>query len=154
VDVFKIDHGVAVLATDTWAAFQGKENLKLTWDPNPNADIDTPKLRDRLKGALIDHPAPPAGAKVVEAQYELPYLAHATMEPMNAVADVRADRCDVWVGTQSPDGAAGMVASMLKLPPESVTVNVMLLGGGFGRRGNVDYVSDAVQVSKAAKVSR
>jgi isoquinoline 1-oxidoreductase beta subunit len=93
----------------------------------------------------------PEGAKTIEATFDFPYLSHATMEPMNAVADVREDHCTIWTGTQQPTGALGQAAQILGFKPVQITLNVMLLGGGFGRRLSNEYVADAVQVSKAIK---
>ncbi len=150
VDALKVSSGVAVIATNTWAAIKGREALKATWDPGPNTGLSSKSITDQMVAMVVtDKPAFPDGAKMVQASLDLPYLAHATMEPMNAVADVREDRCTVWAGTQSPDPNG--VARQLGISPESVTINVMLLGGGFGRRGANDYISEAVEVSKAAK---
>jgi hypothetical protein len=88
--------------------------------------------------------------RVVEAEYHLPFLAHATMEPMNCVAHVHGDRCDIWAPTQAPTGAAGAVAQALGIPPDRVTVNTTLLGGGFGRRLLHDFAVEAALVSRAA----
>ena len=93
----------------------------------------------------------PGGAKIVDASYDFPYLSHYTMEPMNAVADVKADSCTMWVPSQGPDSVQSMVSRMLNLPASSVTVNCTLLGGGFGRRSQVDFVQDAVEASKKAQ---
>jgi len=151
VDVVQIGSGVAVVAQNTWAAIKGRDALKFTWEPGPNVDVSTAKLREALKATVGKHLDMPAGSKEVTADYELPYLAHATMEPMNATADVRDDQCIIWAPTQSPDGAQNMVGRMLNLTSDKVTVNVTLLGGGFGRRSNPDFIAEAVQVSKAAK---
>jgi len=151
-DVVKVASGVAVVATNTWAAIKGRNALKITWDPGPNPNLDTASILTQLKSMLTTQkPAVPAGGKSVEATLDLPYLAHATMEPMNAVADFRDGRCDIWVGTQNPGGAQQDVATLLGIAPKDVTVNVMLVGGGFGRRGTVDYAVEAADVSRAAK---
>ncbi|AIE84300.1 xanthine dehydrogenase family protein molybdopterin-binding subunit [Fimbriimonas ginsengisoli] len=150
IDVQKVDSGVAVFATNTWAAMKGREALKLEWNPGPNADLTTAKITEALKGAVVDHKPMPAGAKVVEATYDLPYLAHATMEPMNCLADVKGDHCTLYCSTQAPTGAQGSAARVLNIPKDNVTVHVALLGGGFGRRFQVDFVNDAVKLSKLA----
>jgi isoquinoline 1-oxidoreductase beta subunit len=87
---------------------------------------------------------------VIEAVYELPYLAHAPMEPLNCVADVRADSVELWTGTQFQSMATQVSAQIAGLTPDKVTVHVPLLGGGFGRRAGIDFISDAVATSKAA----
>ncbi len=123
----------------------------MNWNLGPNTGMSTGTIRESLAGAAGAHAEMPAGAKVVEATYEFPYLAHCTMEPLNAVADVRLDRCTVWAGSQGPDRLQTSVAQVLKMPAENVTVNVMLLGGGFGRRSGSDYILEAVDLSQRAK---
>ena len=150
IDVVKVGSGVAVVAKNTWAAIKGRDALKLKWNMGENASVTSQSIREGLVQAVGPHKERPAGAKAIEAAFDLPFLAHATMEPMNATADVRDDQCVIWAPTQTPDGAQGQVARMLNLPPEKVTVNVTLLGGGFGRRLANDYIAEAVQVSKAA----
>ncbi len=151
IDVFRVTSGVCVIGENTWAAMKGREALKCDWDMGPNAALNTAELSKRLRESVGEHPAMPEGAKVVDATYDFPFLAHYTMEPMNCVADVRADSCTVWAPSQSPDGVQSQVSRMLSLPIGSVTVKVPLLGGGFGRRGAGDFVSDAVEASKQAK---
>lgn len=149
LDVVRIDSGVAVVATNTWAAMKGRQALKMDWDLGPNAELTSAKITETLKGAVVAHREMPATGKTIEATYELPYLAHATMEPMNALADVRDGRCTLWLSTQAPDGAQGTAARICGIAPSNVTVHVCLLGGGFGRRFHTDFVSEAVQLSKA-----
>ncbi len=151
VDVVKISSGVAVVATNTWSAMQGRDALKVTWSPGPNAMLDTPKLRASLKAAVGEHKPTPAGAKVVEAAYDLPYLAHATLEPMNATAWVKDGECTIWAPTQSPDSARGEAARLLNMPEDKVTVHLTLVGGGFGRRSMNDFVHEAVEISNQLK---
>lgn len=149
VDVQKIPSGIAVIAKNTWAALKGREALKASWN-NPNDTVNTPNLRDALKAAVGPH-KPITAAKTIEAVYELPYLAHATMEPMCAVADVREGSAEVWTGTQSPDSAKGQVAGQLSLPEDKVTIHVTLLGGGFGRRFSNEWIEEAVELSRRVK---
>ncbi len=151
LDVFRSSDGVAVVATNTWSAFKGRAALKLKWNTGPAAGVSSASIRDSLKESLGKHAETPAGSKVVEATFELPYLAHSTMEPMNAVASVTPEGCEVWCGSQSPDSARDQVAQALGLPPEKVKVNLMLLGGGFGRRSNNDFVMQAVEIAKVVK---
>jgi isoquinoline 1-oxidoreductase beta subunit len=101
VDVFKVSTGVCVVAENTWAAIKGREALKPEWDLGPNATLNSAEISKRMREAVGQHPEMPAGAKVVEATYDFPYLAHYTMEPMNAIADVRADSCTVWAPSQA-----------------------------------------------------
>jgi len=149
LDVVRVPSGVAVVGKNTWAALKGREALVVEWDLGSNAGNNSAKVREKLKSGLKEHLEMPAGSKVVEATMDFPFLAHATMEPLNAVADVKEDSCTIWAGTQQPTGAQQGAARILKIPAEKVTVHVTLLGGGFGRRLFDDYIQDAVQVSKA-----
>jgi isoquinoline 1-oxidoreductase subunit beta len=151
--------GVAVIARNTWAALQGREQLQIDWDPGPNASYDSEAYAARLEetarkpckvvrnegdveGALA------AAARVVRADYYAPHLAHATMEPPAAVAEVTGDRCEVWAATQSPQGARDEIARGLGIPKENVTVHVTLLGGAFGRKSKPDFVVEAALLAK------
>ncbi|HEU4988926.1 MAG TPA: xanthine dehydrogenase family protein molybdopterin-binding subunit, partial [Gemmatimonadaceae bacterium] len=153
---------VAVLAEDTWAAMKARDALDITWNPGPNANYSTEaanagyhqRVNDDAnagvtasKGAVR---AAGAGERTVEAIYEFPLLAHATMEPMNCTADVRADGVEIWAPSQAPDSIRTGVAKFLGVAPDTVTVHVTFLGGGFGRRSQTDYAIEAVQLSKAA----
>jgi isoquinoline 1-oxidoreductase beta subunit len=150
IDVIPLGDKIAVIATNTWSALKGREALKATWD-NPNAGVSTATLHADLTKAIGDHLEMPAGAKVIEATFDLPYLAHATMEPLNAVADVRADSAEVWTGSQGPDGVQNGIVSSLGLPSDKVVVHTMLLGGGFGRKSNGDWTAEAVELSHRLK---
>jgi isoquinoline 1-oxidoreductase beta subunit len=160
VDVVEVPSGAAVIAESTWAAFQGRRALDCHWDEGPAAHLDSARisrmLRDRalLAGPVArndgDAPAAIDGAATrLEVTYEVPFLAHATMEPMNCVADVRANSCEIWAPHQAPQWAQSAVAEALGLNPDQVTVHVTLLGGGFGRRFLPEEVVEAAQVSKA-----
>jgi len=149
--VIEIERGIAVVAEHTWAALQGREALRVTWDEGQYAAWSSASIREialKLAPKLGEAKAK-AGETVLEATYDIPYLAHATMEPRNCVADVRADRCDVWAPTQDPQQAKARAQSITGLPAEAVTVHVPLLGGGFGRGHQMDYVEGAVQISQA-----
>jgi isoquinoline 1-oxidoreductase beta subunit len=163
VDAIKTDlpwNGVAVVATSTWAAFKGRDALEVTWEEGAVASESTASLRKQLaekieSGAAIVTrgdavQALASAVKKIDAEYEVPYLAHAAMEPLNATASVTKESAEIWAGTQFPDWAAGATAELLGLKPEQVKVNVTMLGGGFGRRANPDFVLEAVQISKAA----
>lgn len=159
-NVVPLEVGVAVVADNYWAAKKGRDALKVVWDEGKMAAVSSESLyrdyagwADSAKGIeakkIGDIAAGKAkAAKTIEAVYWAPFLAHATMEPMNATADVRADSCEVWSGIQAQMVVQGQVAKMLNLPPEKVKVNTTLLGGGFGRRLG-EYVLDAVALSKA-----
>ena len=158
--VVQISSGVAVVANSYWAAKKGREALKITWDEGPNAQLSSAEISriyaDAAKairtGARKEGDAVSAlagAAKTMDAVYEVPFLAHATMEPMNCTAHVRKDNCEVWVGTQNQTGTQRTAMRISGFPREAVKVNTMLLGGGFGRRGEQDFVADAVETSKA-----
>ncbi|HUI39182.1 MAG TPA: xanthine dehydrogenase family protein molybdopterin-binding subunit [Candidatus Nitrosotalea sp.] len=162
-DVVEIPRGIAVIADGYWAARRGRDALKIEWDEGPMAGYSTEKQRaeysalSKTAGAVAhnDGDATAAlgrAAKTLEAEYETPYLAHATMEPMNCVADVRADSCEVWAGTQFQTFDRMYAAQAAGLKPEQVKIHSTFLGGGFGRRAVPDchMVVEAVQVSKAA----
>ena len=143
--VLQLDSGVAVVAENTWSALQGRNALNLTYDDGRNADYDSTTEEAELMG----NAAVEAGPDELVAYYTVPFLSHAPMEPMNCVADARGEACEVWVSTQDPrDFKLGASAAF----KGDVTLHVPLLGGGFGRRldiGPVDYVAEAVQLSKA-----
>jgi isoquinoline 1-oxidoreductase beta subunit len=152
-DVIQIDSGIAVVADHTWAAIQGRAALEITWQEGKLADWNSASIRQQLtEKAPQPGEAAADGGAALDAAYDIPYLAHATMEPMTCVADVRADRCEVWAPTQNPQEAKRRARSLTRLPQEAVTVHVPLIGGGFGRRLEVDYVEEAVQISQAVGV--
>ena len=157
--VVEVPSGAAVIATGTWAAMEGRKALECRWDEGPAAQLDSKTISRQLRsradmaGALArnDGDAPgtiASAAKSLEATYEAPLLAHATMEPMNCVADVRSDRCEIWAPHQAPDWARNEVASALGMEPDQVTVHTTLLGGGFGRRFLPEELIEAAQVSR------
>jgi isoquinoline 1-oxidoreductase subunit beta len=151
--------GVAVIATNTWAAIQGREALKVEWDDGPNASYDSAAFRKAMeetarKPAKVvrnegdAEAALASAAKVVTAEYYQPHLAHAPMEPPVATAVVGGGKCEVWAPVQSPYGTREDLAKALGLPMEAVTVNVTLLGGGFGRKSKCDFALEAAHLSK------
>ena len=161
-DVIQISTGIAVVADNTWTAFQGRKALDVTWDEGPNAGASnasifktfedkaqTPGVVSRKEGDAAS--AMSSAAQKVEAVYRAPYQAHATMEPMNCVADVQADRVDIWAPTQFQTPSQGIAAGIAGVKPEQSFVHTTYLGGGFGRRGWSDFVTDACEVSKAMK---
>lgn len=151
--------GVAVVASNTYAAIQGREALTIEWDDGPNASYDSATYRagmeetSRKPGKVVRNEgdaekALASAAKVVSAEYYQPHLAHAPMETPNAVAVVGGDKCEVWSSVQSPYGTREDVAKLLGLPIDNVKVNVTLLGGGFGRKSKCDFVQEAALLSK------
>jgi isoquinoline 1-oxidoreductase beta subunit len=162
-DVVQVSHGVAVVATSTWAALKGRKALKVEWDEGPLATVSSVQI-SREYAALARQPGLEAkkvgnaeqalgasGGKTLEAVYEVPFLEHACMEPMNCTAQITADGVTLWVPTQSPGGHQALAAKLASVPPEKVTVHTTMLGGGFGRRGEPDFVTDAVETAKAVK---
>ena len=156
--------GVAVLAENTWAAMQGRRALEVRWKPGPQASLSSAGLSRQFQ-ALLRRPAQSvvhnrgdvdaafaAAARIVQAEYELPLLAHATMEPQNATASVTDDRIDIWAPSQSPAAILGSVAHALNVPADRVNAYVTFSGGGFGRRGQPDVVVEAALLSKTVGV--
>ncbi|HEY6764040.1 MAG TPA: xanthine dehydrogenase family protein molybdopterin-binding subunit [Candidatus Sulfotelmatobacter sp.] len=164
-DVVQIPSGVAVVAEGFWAAKQGREKLKIQWDEGENANISTTQMladfsaQSASPGTVAKKIGDPASAmasaaKKITAEYDVPYLAHAMMEPLNCVVDLRSDSCEIWTGTQFETVDRKRAAEIAGLPLEKVQIHTTLLGGGFGRRANPasDFVVEAVHVAKAAKV--
>jgi isoquinoline 1-oxidoreductase beta subunit len=160
-DVVQISSGVAVVGTGYWPARQGRDALKVEWDEGPVATVSSASIsqlfaeRAGQAGAVARHDGDPEGAlggaaSRIEADYELPFLAHTTMEPMNCTAHVRADGVDIWAPTQFQGGAQGLGAQIGGVPPEKVQVHTTYLGGGFGRRFELDFIQEALETSKAA----
>src|SRR5882672_11606933 len=156
--------GVAALADSTWSAMQARKALEVEWNEVEHAQETTASLREKFvklvssEGTLLrsdgDFEKAHAGApKKLEAIYEVPFLAHATMEPPNCTAHVRDGECELWAPTQIPGAAAESVASALGIPRERVKVHVTLIGGGFGRRLIQDYAVEAALISRAAGAS-
>lgn len=158
--VASIDQGIAVCATALDLAWKGRDALKAKWDKGSNPELDNEMLEktflDHLKkeGAIALNRGSAENAltqavKKIEATFVLPYLAHVTMEPMNCTAHVMENRCDIWVPTQNQSGVLQVAQKLTGLKPEQIHIYTTYLGGGFGRRGFVDYVEEAIQISKA-----
>lgn len=162
VDVFEVPTGVAVVASKYWQARAAAAHVKVSWDEGPQAGLSTPWLweqfekRAKKPGKAVREQgdykkAMSRSAKTIEAVYRVPYLAHATMEPQNATAWVRDDRCEIWAPTQSPGLAMEEAKRITGLPTEAITVRTTLIGGGFGRRLDQDFVTEALHVSQKLK---
>jgi CO/xanthine dehydrogenase Mo-binding subunit len=167
-DVFAIDSvaagaftagGVAVVADNSWAAMQGRKALEIQWDNGPNANESTASLHQQM----LDNASKPgktfrndgdanaalaSAPRKIEATYEFPFAAHATMEPMNCTVHLRPDSAEAWIPTQAPQWAQEIIAKVSGLAKEKVKVNTTLMGGGFGRRYQADFVMEAAQVAK------
>lgn len=161
--VLQLPFGLAVIASNTWAAQQGRAALAVEWTPGPHAELSTAGISAALAAALAPKASVPSSEahqtgkaaaelarakKKVTAAYEVPYLAHATMEPLNCTVHVTGGGCKIWTGTQGPTGAQKAAATVLSIPPEKVEVTTAFLGGGFGRRSQSEFISEAVQVAK------
>jgi isoquinoline 1-oxidoreductase subunit beta len=153
--------GIAVLAVNSWAAIEGRKALEVKWDLGPATKESSAGLHEQFlanaakPGKIVRNDGDAdailtSSAKKVEAAYEFPFAAHACMEPMNCTVDVRPDGAEAWVPTQAPQWAQAVIAEAAKLPPEKVIVHTTLMGGGFGRRYQADFVMEAAQVAKAA----
>jgi len=156
--VIVLDDLVAVVGDHMWAAKKGLNALDITWDEGPNASVSTADILNGLMsasekaGAVAkstgDAAKAQGGETKLEATYHVPFLAHAPMEPMNCTVHVRPDACEIWVGNQVITRAQGIAAKVTGLPLEKVTVHNHLIGGGFGRRLEVDYIAKAVRIAQ------
>ncbi|MCC6242116.1 MAG: xanthine dehydrogenase family protein molybdopterin-binding subunit [Gemmatimonadaceae bacterium] len=154
--------GVAVIAKNTWAAMQGRNALKITWDNGPNATYDSVAYKRTLydavrkpgrAGRTVGNVAPAlaSASRTVKAEYYMPHLSHAQMEPVVALANVRNGTVEAWGPTQSPQDARNTLAQYLKVDAATVTVHVTLLGGGFGRKSKPDFLCEAAFLSRAVQ---
>jgi isoquinoline 1-oxidoreductase beta subunit len=150
--------GIAVLADNSWAAIQGRKALDVKWDEGPAANESSVELHKQFlanaakPGKVVRNDGDADSAlgssrKKIEAVYELPFAPHACMEPMNCTVHIRPDGAEAWIPTQAPQWAQGVIAEAAKLPPEKVIVHTTLMGGGFGRRYQADFVMEAAQVA-------
>ena len=158
--IVQTPNGIAVIAESIYAAWQGRDALKVQWDKGSHPDMNTESI-EKAYIAGLDKPgavvtnvgdakkALAEAAKKVEAVYFVPFVAHATMEPMNCTAHVQSDRCDVWVPTQGQTQAQAVASQLSGLPKDKVHIHTTLLGCGFGRRARPDFVIDAVTASQA-----
>lgn len=161
--VVQVPSGVAVLAETYWAAKQGRDKLKIEWEEGPTKGLDSKKLREDFR-KLAQQPGATAvkagdaeaslkkSGEILEAEYFLPYLAHAPMEPLNCTVNLSKDKCEIWTGTQLQTVDQQIAAKITGLKPEQIEIHTMFLGGGFGRRATAtsDFISEAVQVAKAS----
>ena len=162
-NVVQVPSGIAVIADHFWAAKLGRDALTVEWNPGPNAALDSVALRDQFRklaampGAVAARAGDATAAlakatKTIEAEYAVPYLAHAPMEPENCTVRITPDKCEVWTGTQFQTMDQQAAAKIAGLKPEQVEIHTTFLGGGFGRRATAtsDFVTEAVHVAKAA----
>ncbi len=158
--VMKIQEAVAVVADSVWAAMEGRRVLNVNWDPGPYAGLNSADIRK----SVVEKAAQPGvvwrnegdteralrSGRSISAEYEVPFLDHAPMEPMNCTASVANGRCELWVPTQVPGSVQAEVSKALGIERDAVAVNITLLGGGFGRRLEEDYAIEAALISQAA----
>ena len=158
-DIFRIDGGVAVVADHSWAAFQARDLLEVSWSKPASAGLNDAAIQAqyemaaRRKGRIEQNKGDVDAAlkraqRLIHAEYETPYLAHAALEPVNCTAHVRPDGCDVWVPTQAQGATQEEAARISGLPKQAVRVHTTFVGGGFGRKLDTDFVSQAVAISK------
>jgi isoquinoline 1-oxidoreductase beta subunit len=161
VNVYQISSGIAVVADSTYRAFKGKDALNIEWDYGKYANLNTEDIRNELtkhtkedgyefesKGDVKKEPE--KSEKEIEALYEVPFLCHAQMEPMNCVARVENDKAEIWAPSQTPQDARTQSANALGMSEDNVTVHITLMGGGFGRRLVNDFAVEASEISKAS----
>ncbi|HJU88076.1 MAG TPA: xanthine dehydrogenase family protein molybdopterin-binding subunit [Gemmatimonadaceae bacterium] len=158
--VVEVSSGVAVVADGTWPALRGRQALTVHWDEGSRSTNSSAAISRQLenasrhRGVVVKERGNPAAAlgsahRRIDATYEVPFLHTATMEPMNFTADVRADGCDLWGPTQHQSACHAIAAQITGLPPEKIAMHTTYLGGGFGRRFEIDFVIEAVELSKA-----
>lgn len=163
-EVTQVQSGVAVVATNFWSANLGRRALEVVWDEGPLAKLSTATMREeyanlaRTPGAVARREGGPeaalaSAAKQVDAEYEVPYLAHAMMEPLNCLVDLQAHKCEIWTGTQFQTVDRDAAARVAGLKTDQVSIHTTFLGGGFGRRANPqsDFVVEAVEVAQVIK---
>lgn len=163
VAVKQVRSGIAIVGKHTYAALRGRQELVVEWTPGPYASADSDALAASLRQALDEPPHAVARSdedfetrwasadRRLVAEYEVPFLAHAPIEPMNCTASVTTNKCEVWAPTQAPQQSRERAAEVSGLPLEQVIVHTTLMGGGFGRRTATDFVAEAVEVSAALR---
>jgi isoquinoline 1-oxidoreductase beta subunit len=164
VDAFRVSNGVAIVATDSWSALAARDAVAPAWQFPADEAVDTESLRKTFSqlaatpGALAHEHGDALATledaeNVVDAEYELPYLAHAPMEPLNCVVEFAGDRCDIWAGSQYQTEDRRLAAQAAGLPEDQVHLHTTYLGGAFGRRANpaADYIVEAVEVAKQVR---
>jgi len=151
--------GIAVVATSTWAAIQGRQALNIMWNHGPHATESTESLRTQMQHSLAGAPAWASelhgpdpdtipGARRIETVYEFPFLSHACMEPMNITMHLQGDKCETWCPSQCADMSRTVIAKELGLPQSAITVHTTFMGGGFGRRYQYDFQTEAAQIAR------
>ena len=161
-NIFEVSNGVAVVGSNTWAVLQARKVLNITWSKGESPNLDSEKIAKLIndmadkKGATGKKKGNPERAlkkadKVIKAVYEVPYQAHAAMEPVNCVVDIQKDFCRIWAPTQNPNQAHEQAAKITGLPKDKIEIHVPFLGGSFGRKSFNDFIDDALEVAKKMK---
>ena len=154
-DVVNLSDRVAVIAQHTWAALKGRDALTITWHESENAELSSDDVRAELFQRIEADPASVEDedgvVQTIDAIYEVPYLAHMTMEPQNTVAHFQGNRIELWSPTQVPQVVAQRVSQAVGVPLDRVTVHIPQIGGGFGRRLARDYAIEAAEISQAIR---
>ena len=159
LDVVRTPSGVAVVAKNTWAAIRGRDALAIEWSDAADASKSSRRFVRDLEAALDNGKVARregdfasqmrTAARTLEATFYSPFQAHAAIEPLTCVADVRRDRCEIWVGTQNPNNVKSVAGKLLGIPEDTIVVHVTLIGGAFGRRIATDHAREAIELSRA-----
>lgn len=158
VQVIQISRGIAVVANSTWSAIKGRDVLKIEWDLGKNVNISSESIHLEMEshlskdGFTLEENGTPyankeGNSKTIEAVYDVPFIVHAPMEPVNAVADITKDKAELWVSSQNPQDAQNQVAKYLQRKPQDVVLHVTLVGGAFGRKLRSDFAVEAAEIS-------
>ena len=162
LDVFEIESGIAIVGDNTWTVLKAARKIKINWSEGEAKGVNTDQITEELmkaskkRGGVVRREgnvkrALKSSENILEAIYQSPFQAHATMEPMSCTISVEETKCQIWVGTQNPNGALKTVSKLTGLKKEQIEVNVTYLGGGFGRRSSNDFVKESVEIANIVK---
>ncbi len=162
LDVFEIESGIAIVGDNTWTVLKAARKIKINWSEGEAKGVNTNQITEELmkaskkRGGVVRKEgnvkrALKSSENILEAIYQSPFQAHATMEPMSCTISVEETKCQIWVGTQNPNGALKTVSKLTGLKKEQIEVNVTYLGGGFGRRSSNDFVKESVEIANIVK---
>ena len=162
LDIFEIESGIAIVGDNTWTVLKAARKIKINWSEGEAKGVNTDQITEELmkaskkRGGVVRKEgnvkrALKSSKNILEAIYQSPFQAHATMEPMSCTISVEETKCQIWVGTQNPNGALKTVSKLTGLKKEQIEVNVTYLGGGFGRRSSNDFVKESVEIANIVK---
>ena len=162
LDIFEIESGIAIVGDNTWTVLKAARKIKINWSEGEAKGVNTNQITEELmkaskkRGGVVRKEgnvkrALKSSENILEAIYQSPFQAHATMEPMSCTISVEETKCQIWVGTQNPNGALKTVSKLTGLKKEQIEVNVTYLGGGFGRRSSNDFVKESVEIANIVK---